>query len=164
MARGALPDSGRDTAAGVNRCPGCGQYCGNEYGCPTPTGPPEGDYPGLKGDVRVKAMVADLEAAVQAIVESGQLHSWLDAMASNGLNRWSANSRLLAAVQILQRGESLDGLHLMGSGSGRSCTARSPGGAKAVWILGPHTRKPVEEAVNGTNTEGQRAVGFMSRR
>jgi hypothetical protein len=53
-------------------------------------------------------MVADLESSVKAIVESGQLHRWLNAMASNGLSRWSANNRLLAAVQMLQRGESLD--------------------------------------------------------
>ena len=89
---------------GTDRCPGCGQFRSEGHQCPTPAGLPAGDYAGLKGEDRVKAMVSDLESSVKAIVESGQLHRWLNAMASNGLSRWSANNRLLAAVQMLQRG------------------------------------------------------------
>lgn len=105
-------------------------------------------------------MVADLEAAVQAVVEPGQLHRWLDAMASNGLSRWSANNRLLAAAQMLQRGESLDGLHLMGFRQWEKLHRTVSRGAKAVWILASVTRKIVEEAADGTTTEGQRVVEF----
>ena len=151
---------GHGNGVPANRCPGCGQYRGSEHQCPTPAGLPDGDYAGLNGDARVKAMVADLEASVKAIVESGQLHRWLDAMASNGLNRWSANNRLLAAVQMLQRGESLEQLHLMGFRQWQKFNRQVSKGAKAVWILAPVTRKVVEEASDGTTSEGHRVVGF----
>lgn len=145
----------------TNRCPSCGQYRGPEHQCPTPAGLPEADYSGMKGDARVRAMVADLSASVKAIVESGQLHRWLDSMASNGLNRWSANNRLLAAMQMLQRGEPLEDLHLMGFRQwGEKFNRQVSRGAKAVWILAPVTRKVVEEAADGTTTEGHRVVGF----
>jgi len=127
--------------------------------CP-PEGLPAGDYADLKGDDRVKAMVADLESSVKAIVESGQLHRWLDAMASNGLSRWSANNRILAAVQMLQRGESLDDLHLMGFRQWEKFNRKVSKGAKAAWILAPITRKVVDEDDDGHSTERHRVVGF----
>jgi antirestriction protein ArdC len=105
-------------------------------------------------------MVADLEASVKAVVESGQLHRWLDAMASNGLQRWSANNRLLAVVQMLQRDESLEGLHLMGFRQWERFNRKVSKGAKAVWILAPVTRKLVEEDEDGNRTEKHRVVGF----
>ncbi|MDP3890274.1 ImmA/IrrE family metallo-endopeptidase, partial [Nocardioides sp.] len=149
-------------ASGSTRCPDCGQYRGSDHTCPTPEGLPDGNYADLKGDERVKAMVADLETSVKAIVESGQLDRWVDAMASNGLNRWSANNRLLATVQILQRGESLEGLHMMGFRQWDKFNRKVSKGAKAVWILAPVTRKVVEEDEDGTKTEKRRVVGFKS--
>ncbi|CCH73499.1 hypothetical protein BN11_2830007 [Nostocoides australiense Ben110] len=146
------------TGSGADRCPGCGQFRSQDHQCPTPAGLPAGDYAGLKGDERVKAMVADLESSVKAIVESGQLHRWLNAMASNGLSRWSANNRLLAAVQMLQRGESLDDLHMMGFRQWEKWNRKVSKGAKAVWILAPITRKIVDEDDDGKETH--RVVGF----
>lgn len=146
------------TSFGADRCPGCGQFRSQDHQCPTPAGLPAGDYAGLKGDDRVKAMVADLESSVKAIVESGQLHRWLNAMASNGLSRWSANNRLLAAVQMLQRGESLDDLHMMGFRQWEKWNRKVSKGAKAVWILAPITRKIVDEDDDGK--EKHRVVGF----
>ena len=145
---------------GTDRCPGCGQFRSEGHQCPTPAGLPSGDYAGLKGEDRVKAMVSDLESSVKAIVESGQLHRWLNAMASNGLSRWSANNRLLAAVQMLQRGESLDDLHMMGFRQWEKWNRKVSKGAKAVWILAPITRKVVDEDDDGNSTEKHRVVGF----
>jgi hypothetical protein len=105
-------------------------------------------------------MVADLEVSVAAIVQSGQLQRWLDAMASNGLSRWSANNRILAIVQMLHRGRSLDGLHLMGFRQWEKHNRKVSKGAKAVWILAPITRKVVDEDQDGTRTERDRVVGF----
>ena len=144
----------------ADRCPDCGQFRSPDHQCPSPAGLPAGDYSGLKGDDRVKAMVADLESSVKAIIESGQLHRWLNAMASNGLSRWSANNRLLAAVQMLQRGESLEDLHMMGFRQWEKWNRNVSKGAKAVWILAPITRKVVDEDDDGTNTEKHRVVGF----
>lgn len=148
------------TSSGPDRCPGCGQFRSQDHQCPTPAGLPAGDYAGLKGDERVKAMVADLESSVKAIIESGQLHRWLNAMASNGLSRWSANNRLLAAVQMHQRGESLDELHMMGFRQWEKWNRKVSKGAKAVWILAPITRKVVDEDNDGNSTEKHRVVGF----
>ncbi|WP_324653744.1 ImmA/IrrE family metallo-endopeptidase [Georgenia sp. H159] len=150
------------TTAGPARCTGCGQFRSAEHQCPTPAGLPGGDYAGIKPDERVKAMVADLETAVAAIVESGQLHRWLDAMASNGLSRWSANNRILATVQMLQRGESLEGLHMMGFRQWQKYNRQVTRGARAVWILAPVTRKILVENDDGTRTPVQRLVGFKS--
>jgi hypothetical protein len=144
----------------ADRCPDCGQFRSQDHQCPSPAGLPAGDYSGLKGDDRVKAMVADLESSVKAIIESGQLHRWLNAMSSNGLSRWSANNRLLAAVQMLQRGESLDDLHMMGFRQWEKWNRKVSKGAKAVWILAPITRKVVDEDDDGNNTEKHRVVGF----
>jgi len=102
-------------------------------------------------------MVSDLESSVKAIVESGQLHRWLNAMASNGLSRWSANNRILAAVQMLQRGESLDDLHMMGFRQWEKWNRKVSKGAKAVWILAPITRKIVDD---DDESETHRVVGF----
>lgn len=144
------------------RCPGCGQYQGPGHQCPTPAGLPAGDYAGLSGNDRVDAMVADLDTAVRAVVESGQLHRWLDAMASNGLNRWSANNQFLAIVQMVHRGEPIEGLHMMGFRQWKELNRHVSKGAKAVWILAPVTRTIVEADDAGHTTEQRRVVGFRS--
>lgn len=162
-ARAALPTgtpAEKPARNGQEQCPDCGQFRGDEHRCPVPDGLPAGAYAGMAGDARVKAMVADLETSVQAIVDSGQLQRWLDAMASNGLARWSANNRLLAAVQLLQRGESLENMHLMGFRQWEKFNRRVSKGARAVWILAPITRKVVDVDDDGTSREGHRVVGF----
>lgn len=147
---------------GNDQCPHCGQFQSTGHQCPTPAGLPDTDYAELKGDARVRAMVGDLEASVKAVVESGQLNRWLDAMASNGLNRWSANNRLLAITQVLQRGGSLEGLHMMGFRQWEKHDRHVSKGAKAVYILAPITRKVVDEDSDGTTRERHRVVGFKS--
>lgn len=160
-AGGGASDAGEaGGGGGAGRCPDCGQYAAAGHQCPTPVGLPVGDYSGLAKEDRVKAMVADLETSVKAVVESGQLRRWLDAMGSNGLSRWSANNRLLALVQILQRGGSLEEVHPMGFRQWETYDRTVSKGAKAVWILAPMTRKVVEDNADGTTTDRHRVVGF----
>lgn len=155
-----------DNPAGAVKCDTCGQFMGAGHSCPDRlnqaidargqvAGLPEAKYGDLKGDERVKAMVADLEQSVQAIVDSGQLNDWLSAMASNGMSRWSANNRLLAMVQMWQRGGDLNGLHLMGFRQWEKLNRKVTKGAKAIWILAPITRKVIED-----DEETHRVVGF----
>lgn len=152
----AAPVSGKGPAG---RCQWCGQFAGENHTCPVPEGMPAGQYGGLSGDARVKAMVADLESAVSAIVQSGQLRRWLDAMSSNGMSRWSLNNRLSAVVQMMQRGESVEGLHLMGFRQWEKFDRKVSKGAKAVWILAPVTRKVIREE-DGREVEETRVVAF----
>lgn len=142
------------------RCDLCGQYRDPGHQCPIPEGMPTTSYGDLKGDQRVTAMLADLEGSVRAIVESGQLRRWLDAMSSNGLQRWSANNRMLAALQMAQRGNDLSNLHMMGFRQWEKLGRKVNKGAKAVWILGPITRKVIDEDENGREVERHRVVGF----
>ena len=142
------------------RCPSCGQYQGDEHTCPLPDGMPSADYSAHRGEERAKAMLADLQSAVQAIVESGQLQRWLDAMASNGLNRWSLNNRLLAIMQLAHRGESLEDAHMMGFRQWQALDRHVRGGEKAIWILAPMTRKIREDADDGSSNEKTIVTGF----
>ena len=151
--------AGADVAA-RDRCSSCGQYQGEEHTCPLPAGMPSADYSGHRGEERAKAMLADLQSAVTAIVESGQLQRWLDAMASNGLNRWSLNNRLLAIMQLAHRGESLEDAHMMGFRQWEKLDRHVRGGEKAIWILAPMTRKIREEAADGTTKEKTIVTGF----
>ncbi len=143
-----------------SRCPNCGQYQGDEHTCPVPSGMPAADYSGHRGEDRAKAMLADLQSAVTAIVESGQLQRWLDAMASNGLNRWSLNNRLLAIMQLAHRGEPIEDAHMMGFRQWEKLDRHVRGGEKAIWILAPMTRKIREEADDGTTKEKTIVTGF----
>ncbi len=143
-----------------DRCPSCGQYQADDHTCPLPSGMPSADYSGHRGDDRAKAMLADLQSAVTAIVESGQLQRWLDAMASNGLNRWSLNNRLLAIMQLAHRGEPLEEAHMMGFRQWEKLDRHVRAGEKAIWILAPMTRKIREDAADGTSTEKTIVTGF----
>lgn len=152
-----------DGTADPTKCPHCGQFADDAHRCPTPAGLPEGDYAGMPKDERVKAMLGDLEDAVAAVVESGQLQLWLDSMASNGMNRWSANNRLLAMVQMWQRGKTMDELgqlHMMGFRQWEKHNRKVSKGAKAVWILAPITRTITDEDDDGNETTRKRVVGF----
>lgn len=152
-----------DPSTGAARCEHCGQYADDEHRCPAPAGLPSGDYAGLKGDERTKAMLADLEESVAAVMESGQLTRWLDAMSSNGLRKWSANNKLLAIVQMVQRGatpEQLSRLHMMGFRQWEKHDRKVTKGSKAIWILAPMTRKIRETDDNGNETEKSIVTGF----
>lgn len=68
---------------------------------------------------KTAALLDDLRRAVETIAVSGQVERWLDAMATDGLRRWSANNRVLALVQLHERAavegrpELLDEVHMM---------------------------------------------------
>ncbi|MDN5767420.1 MAG: ImmA/IrrE family metallo-endopeptidase [Humibacillus sp.] len=147
-------------ATSPERCSGCGQFVGPGHVCAVPDGLPDADYAGLRGPDRSKAMLDDLQTAVQAVVESGQLTRWLDAMASNGLNRWSMNNRLLAVMQMVQRGEPLEGLHLMGFRQWEGQNRQVRKGEKAVWILAPVKRRIREEDEAGETSDRVIVSGF----
>ena len=145
-----------------HRCPTCGQYADDTHTCPLPPGLPTADYADARGEARTKEMLTDLHTAVQAIVESGQLHRWLDAMASNGLNRWSLNNRLLAIMQLAGRGEPLDDAHMMGFRQWEGLNRHVRKGEKAIWILAPMTRKVRDVDDDGTITDKVLVTGFKS--
>jgi N-terminal domain of anti-restriction factor ArdC len=107
-------------------------------------------------------MLADLQSAVRAVVASGQLRRWLDAMSSNGLQRWSLNNRLLAVLQLVQRGEDLETVHLMGFRQWENLDRRVRKGEKAVWILAPMTRKIRDTDDDGRATDRVVVTGFKS--
>jgi hypothetical protein len=154
-----LSSSELPPTADDHRCPGCGQFTQDSHQCPAL---PAGNYASVKGDERTRQMLDDLEAAVAAVVSSGQMQRWLDAMASNGLGRWSMNNRILAMLQMIQRGKDIEGLHLMGFRQWDQYNRRVRKGAKAVWILAPVVRKVTEEDDAGTVTETKRVVGFRN--
>lgn len=158
----AAVEGGQEAAGqGQRRCGMCGEFAGDDHQCPArPKGLPDADYAGMGGQERVEKMLADLDESVRVIVESGQLQGWLDAMASNGLNRWSANNRLLAVTQLYQRGESLENLHLMGFRQWANMDRQVNKGAKAVWILAPVTKRFTQTDSNGVETDEVRVVAF----
>jgi antirestriction protein ArdC len=146
---------------GSSQCPSCGQFQGEGHTCPMPEGLPAGNYADIKGEDRTKQMLADLQDSVAAIVQSGQLSRWLDAMASNGLNRWSFNNRMLSVLQVLQRDPNGE-LHLMGFRQWDKYNRKVRKGEKAVWILAPMTRKIREEGDDGKVRERTIVTGFKS--
>lgn len=142
------------------QCPSCGQFAAADHTCPTPVALPSADYGSTSRDVRTKEMLGDLETSIQAIVDSGELTRWLDAMSSNGMARWSMNNRILAAMQMYQRGEDISDLHLMGFRQWSAKFNRNViKGEKAVWILAPMTRKFRDEEGDDDKV---RVVGFKA--
>lgn len=145
-------------ADGQKRCHVCGQYSTAGHTCPGPAA----DYAGLNRDERLEAMKADLDEAVQTVMESGQLDTWLEAMASNGLTRWSASNRMLAMMQMNARDKSVDGLHLMGFKQWKNYDRSVTKGAQAVWILAPVTKTFTDEDDDGTEIKRRQVVGFKA--
>ena len=158
------PTSADDAGAEQqSRCPRCGQYLGaGDHTCGLPAGLPTAEYRGLQGEEQVQQMLSDLQTAIHVIVESGQLRRWLDAMASNGLNRWSLNNRLTALIQLARRGGSLDDAHMMGFKQWKTLDRNVVKGQESIRILAPIIRKVREEDPNGTVREKQIVTGFKS--
>jgi hypothetical protein len=52
-----------------------------------------GRYADLRGDQRTAQILQDLHTAVEQIARSGRIEQWLDAMATDGLRRWSAKQQ-----------------------------------------------------------------------
>jgi hypothetical protein len=150
-----------ESSAGVN-CPSCGQFAGEGHTCPTPVGLPDADYAGMSGEARTRAMLADLQQAVAAVAASGQISRWLDAMASNGLNRWSLNNRMLALAQLAARGKDIQDAHLMGFRAWEKLGRHVGRGEKAIWILAPITRRVRDEQPDGTTTDRTIVTGFKA--
>lgn len=157
LAKAWAAEAGFDVAAA--RCSSCGEFRGDEHRCAI-EGLPAADYHGLPRDERVKAMLGDLEESIAAVVKSGRLRAWLDAMATNGLGRWSLNNRMLALSQLAGRGVDISQAHLMGFKQWKALDRSVQKGAKAVWILAPMTRKIREEDADGNVSESHRVTGF----
>ena len=120
-------------------------------------------------DARTQVLLDDLERAVQTIAESGQIEQWLDAMASDGMQRWSANNRILAASQLIDRAqregrpELLSQIHMMTAKQWKDRFGRWPAkGSKALYILRPRTRRIVDTDQNGDEETRTVVVGFGS--
>jgi hypothetical protein len=106
-------------------------------------------------------------SAVEQIAQSGQIEQWLDAMATDGLRRWSANNRLLALLQLQerarQRPELLDDVHMMSFRQwDKEHGRRVIKGERAIWILAPRTRRIEEEAADGSKTSRTIVTGFTA--
>lgn len=130
---------------------------------------PSVDYSSIKGDERTQAILTDLTEAVNRIATSGKVEQWLNAMASNGMNRWSANNRILAYMQLVDRAERenrpelLDDVHLMSFKQWKERHGRTVSkGEKAIWILAPRTRRIEEEDENGDRTQRTIVTGFTT--
>jgi hypothetical protein len=126
-----------------------------------------GRYAEIRGDERTAAILQDLHSAVEQIAQSGRIEQWLDAMATDGLRRWSANNRLLALLQLQeraqQRPELLDDVHMMSfrqwdKEHGRKVIK----GERAIWILAPRTRRVEEEDADGSKTSRTIVTGFTA--
>lgn len=116
---------------------------------------------------KTKVLLEDLRVAVDSIAASGQVERWLDAMATNGLRRWSANNRILAVAQLQiraaaeSRPELLDEIHMMTAKQWRDRHGRWPAkGSRAIYILRPRTRRIVEEDEHGREHSRVVVTGF----
>lgn len=114
-------------------------------------------------------MLADLQTAVEQIAASGRVRQWLEALASNGLRRWSANNRLLALLQLQEkavregRPELVEDVHLMGFRQWDTVHGRTVRrGEKAVWILAPMTRRVEEDDAGGQPAKRVVVTGFRA--
>jgi hypothetical protein len=101
---------------------------------------------GFRGDQRTAQILQDLHTAVEQIAQSGRIEQWLDAMATDGLRRWSANNRLIALLQLHDRAkgrpELLEDVHMMSFRQwDKQHGRRVMKGERAIWILAPRTRR-----------------------
>lgn len=58
------------------------------------------NYAGMEQKERTEKLAEDLEKAIDEIVASGNLSGYFDAIAQNGVNRWSFNNILIAGFQL----------------------------------------------------------------
>ena len=110
-------------------------------------------YTSVNRKDRAERLEADLTAAVEEVVSSGRLQSWLDRIAVNRLPRWSFSNQMLALMQIHgrrdqlasetgQKVEDMPPVMVMTARAWEREFGRHPrGGESAVWINGPRTRK-----------------------
>lgn len=107
-------------------------------------------YSAIDKEARTEQIKQDLTDAINQIVESGRLGDYLNAMASNGLNRWSFNNQLLALTQAQAVRDELPDddpdknrpVTVMSANDWKKKHGRYPKkGSKAIWILAPVTRR-----------------------
>lgn len=58
------------------------------------------NFAGMERDERIRQMQETLDREVEQLIKDGRLAKFLDAMSKNGVQRWSANNILLAALQL----------------------------------------------------------------
>lgn len=134
-------------------------------------------YAELRGKDRVEAMKADLEAAVNELVESGELRRYLDAASGNGMRRWSSNNQMLAGIQLhhqkVRAGEAdrNDPDAVWTTLTNADCrtykqwqeVGRAPvKGSKAIFILAPIVRKKITENKAGEEQTSSYIAGFRT--
>ena len=154
-------------------CPRCRQP-GGIHACQSPSDDPATAfrYTSVNRKDRAERLEADLTAAVEEVVSSGRLQSWLDRIAVNRLPRWSFSNQMLALMQIHGRREQLAAetgqkvedmppVMVMTARAWEREFGRHPrGGESAVWINGPRTRKvDVVDSKTGQEREEFRVVG-----
>lgn len=120
-------------------------------------------------DDKTQALLDDLKLAVDEIATSGRVEQWLDAMATDGMHRWSANNRILALTQLAMqakrtgRPELLDEIHMMTAKQWKDRHGRWPQkGSQAIYLLRPRKRKIVEEDDAGNKTVRVITTGFQA--
>lgn len=111
---------------------------------------PLGHYSDIKDQkARVEAMRDDLEAAVDEIVESGQLQAYLDSQILSRQRHWSFGNQLLATLQYMgiraeqddeTRAEYPEPMMMSRTAWARLGRNILPG-TRAIWIRRPNTRK-----------------------
>lgn len=136
-------------------------------------------YAEVKGADRVGMMKADLSAAVDDLVQSGQLHRYLDAAAGNGMRRWSSGNQMLAGIQLWSQRKAAGDIDdpedpnaVWGVLNKADCRTfnqwteqgRAPvKGSKAIYILAPMTRKRTEtDKKTGEETSKTFISGFRA--
>lgn len=58
------------------------------------------DYSGMEPKERTEKIAEDLEKAIDEIIASGSLHNYFNAIARNGMNKWSFNNVVIAGLQL----------------------------------------------------------------
>lgn len=130
-------------------------------------------YSKIDRSIRVELMETDLNAAIVALVESGQVQATLDRMTFGGLHRWSFTNQVLASFQIQARRHEMltedphaldgvpEGYMAMTAKQWNDKYSRRPkAGSSAIWILAPRTVKKVDP---DTGEEHVVIVGFRDQ-
>lgn len=105
-------------------------------------------YSDIPREDRITQMQTDLRDAIAAIVDSGDLTTWLTNMATHRINRWSFRNQILAELQARAYRDTLDDTdpdkhrpHSLATAKEWQKRSRQPKpGTRAIWIMAPVTK------------------------
>lgn len=105
-------------------------------------------YSDIPRENRITQMHDDLRAAIAAIVDGGDLATWLTNMATHRINRWSFRNQILAELQARAYRATLDDTdadkhrpYSLATAKEWKKRGRQPKpGTRALWILAPVTK------------------------